>query len=190
MNLKEATAKEIILITGPASSGKSEWAEKLAQQKKQPVIYVATGRIDSNDEEWRLRIAKHASRRPPEWETALVPRELAAKIRSTSHSQCLLVDSLGTWLANILSQEEEVWQETKKDLLESLHQTPSNLILVGEETGWGIVPAYPLGRTFRDRLGNLIREIGAIANVVYLVTGGHALNLTTLGTPLGARELG
>ncbi len=184
MSLKEATAKEIILITGPASSGKSEWAEKLAHRKKQPVIYIATGNIDSNDEEWRSRIAKHASRRPPEWETALVPVELAAKISSTSISQCLLIDSLGTWLANIISQEEKVWQETKEDLLKSLQQTPSNLILVGEETGWGVVPAYPLGRTFRDRLGNLIREIGASADLVYLVTGGHALNLTALGNPL------
>ncbi|NJL69467.1 MAG: bifunctional adenosylcobinamide kinase/adenosylcobinamide-phosphate guanylyltransferase, partial [Microcoleus sp. SM1_3_4] len=36
------------------------------------------------------------------------------------------------------------------------------------------VPAYPAGRLFRDRLGNLIRQISAIADTVYLATGGYA----------------
>ena len=190
MSQKEATAKKIILVTGPASSGKSEWAEKLACQKMQPIVYVATGKMDSNDEEWRSRIAKHIARRPPEWETVLVPRELPAKISSTPISHCLLIDSLGTWLANLIDQEEERWQKTKEEFLISLQKTSNEVILVGEETGWGIVPAYPLGRVFRDRLGNLIREVGAIADVVYLVTGGYALDLSALGTPLEAGELG
>ena len=47
-----------------------------------------------------------------------------------------------------------------------------------------MVPAYPLGRTFRDRLGYLVRRIGAISTQVYLVTGGYALDLKRLGTPL------
>jgi len=50
--------------------------------------------------------------------------------------------------------------------------------------GWGIVPAYELGRTFRDRLGGLSRKIGAIADAVYLVTGGYAMNLTQIGERL------
>ena len=60
----------------------------------------------------------------------------------------------------------------------------ADVILVGEETGWGVVPAYPAGRLFRDRLGTLVRQIGAIADNVYLVTGGYALELSVLGTPL------
>ena len=54
--------------------------------------------------------------------------------------------------------------------------------LVAEETGWGVVPSYPTGRLFRDRLGTLTRQIGAIAHATYLVTAGYALNLTDLGT--------
>jgi len=41
-----------------------------------------------------------------------------------------------------------------------------------------------VGRLFRDRLGTLTRQLGAIAHPVYLVTGGHVLNLSSLGTPL------
>jgi adenosylcobinamide kinase/adenosylcobinamide-phosphate guanylyltransferase len=33
-------------------------------------------------------------------------------------------------------------------------------------------------------LGNLTRQIGAIANPVYLVVAGHVLNLSQLGVPL------
>ncbi|NJO20766.1 MAG: bifunctional adenosylcobinamide kinase/adenosylcobinamide-phosphate guanylyltransferase, partial [Spirulinaceae cyanobacterium RM2_2_10] len=49
---------------------------------------------------------------------------------------------------------------------------------------WGVVPAYPLGRQFRDRLGHLTRRVGAIATAVYLVTGGYAIDLVQLGQPL------
>ena len=55
---------------------------------------------------------------------------------------------------------------------------------MAEETGWSVVPAYPLGRLFRDRMGTLTRQIGAISTAVYLVTGGYALNLTQLGQPI------
>jgi adenosylcobinamide kinase/adenosylcobinamide-phosphate guanylyltransferase len=71
-----------------------------------------------------------------------------------------------------------------EELLQSLHNSSVDIILVSEETGWGVVPAYPLGRLFRDRLGDLSRKIGTMADTVYLVTGGHALNLSQLGQRL------
>ncbi len=171
-----------ILVTGPARSGKSEFAEQLAQQSAQPVIYVATAQRDLEDSEWQQRIDRHRDRRPPTWQTVEVPIELTRCIGD--RSGCLLVDSLGTWVANLLDRDEDTWQQIQDAFLASLHQTAAEVILVAEETGWGVVPAYPLGRTFRDRLGTLVRRVGAIANPVYLVTGGHVLNLSTLGSPL------
>ena len=56
-------------------------------------------------------------------------------------SNCLLIDSLGTWVANFLDQETDSWQVIQKDLLESLQKTSAEVILVGEETGWGVIPA-------------------------------------------------
>ncbi|NES21430.1 MAG: bifunctional adenosylcobinamide kinase/adenosylcobinamide-phosphate guanylyltransferase [Symploca sp. SIO3E6] len=177
--------KQIILVTGPSRSGKSEWAETLAQQTGKLVIYVATAQVDENDPEWSSRIEKHQQRRLNSWKTLLVPVELAATIRGYSESNCcLLVDSLGTWMANLLEQEEEVWESTVQELFESLAQTAATVVFVAEEVGWGVVPAYPIGRLFRDRLGNLVRQLGKIAHPVYLVTGGHVLNLSALGEPL------
>ncbi|GAC1467964.1 MAG: bifunctional adenosylcobinamide kinase/adenosylcobinamide-phosphate guanylyltransferase [Chamaesiphon sp.] len=176
--------RHLILVTGPARSGKSEWAETLAKNLGQQAIYVATAQVDPADLEWQSRIAQHQRRRPANWKTLQVPLALAETVRSATTCQCLLIDSLGTWVANLLCQDDDAWEKTVQDLLESLQQHNGDIILVAEETGWGVVPAYPSGRTFRDRLGMLVRRVGAIANPVYLVTGGHVLNLSVLGSPL------
>ncbi|MCW6053546.1 bifunctional adenosylcobinamide kinase/adenosylcobinamide-phosphate guanylyltransferase [Microcoleus sp. A2-C5] len=175
---------KIILVTGPARSGKSEWAETLAEGSGKQVIYVATGLVDEADLEWVRRLEQHRNRRPVNWKTLEVPIELPTVVRAGQPSDCLLIDSLGTWTANLLEQEAAVWATTQQDLLASLKSTAADVIFVGEETGWGVVPAYPAGRLFRDRLGTLVRHIGAIADAVYLATGGYALNLSTLGTRL------
>jgi len=185
MNIYSNQKNHITLVTGPCRSGKSEWAEELATQSGRAVIYVATAQTDPDDLEWQNRIALHQQRRPAHWKTLAIPVEVAVTIRSTEASECLLVDSLGTWLANCLEQDEAVWQQTVENFLASLEQASGSIILVAEETGWGVVPAYPMGRLFRDRLGHLTRQVGAIAQTVYLVTAGYALDLTRLGTPLG-----
>ena len=172
------------LVTGPARSGKSEWAEQLAINSQQPVIYLATAPLYPEDEEWQARLARHRQRRPADWELWEVPLALSAAIATAPAHHCLLVDSLGTWLANLLDQKEATWQRTLEDLLDSLQQSPNPIILVTEETGWGVVPAYPMGRLFRDRLGELTRRVGAIADAVYLVVAGYAVDLQQVGTPL------
>ncbi len=175
---------KIILVTGAASSGKSEFAEILAQQSNKAVSYIATAKIDDRDREWQARILKHQQRRPASWNTIAVNTDLSSYLKQALTSDCLLVDSLGTWVANWLEAEESAWQTAKQRLLSSLQTTAATTILVGEETGWGVVPAYSMGRLFRDRLGNLSRQLGNIADTTYLVAGGHVINLSVLGEPL------
>ncbi|EDX86034.1 Cobinamide kinase / cobinamide phosphate guanyltransferase superfamily [Synechococcus sp. PCC 7335] len=181
----------ITLITGPSRSGKSEWAEQLAARdaarNNRQVVYIATAKTTLNDTEWRSRIDQHRTRRPISWQTQEVPIALAEAILSSDRlnpQSCLLVDSLGTWLANLIEQDDASWEKSQIALIEALKQTDSEVILVAEETGWGIVPAYELGRRFRDRLGNLNRVIAQFSTEVYLVTSGYAINLKQLGTPV------
>lgn len=202
MNIDPASGK-VILVTGAAKSGKSEWAETLALQSGKSVFYVATAKVeeaiaaqgslpendDSVDREWLLRIEQHRHRRPCEWVTLEVPHNLVETIKSTPESCCLLVDSLGTWVANLLESDSTTWERTQENLIFNLEQIGNkDVIIVAEETGWGVVPAYSSGRLFRDRLGNLVRRLGAIADPVYLVAGGHVLNLSTLGFPLPVKR--
>ena len=179
-----ASGNTVTLVTGASRSGKSEWAETLAQQSNRSVIYVATAMVDSTDRDWQTRIIKHQQRRPKTWQTLFEPYKLAWVIRNSLPQECLLIDSLGTWVANLLDLTDNSWVKVTDNLRESLTMTHSTIIFVGEETGWGIVPAYASGRLFRDRLGHLLRQIGSKADTVYLVTGGHAINLSVLGTPL------
>lgn len=182
--MTKVAQRQVILVTGPARSGKSEWAEALAMQSGKSVIYVATAKVDSTDSEWQGRIVQHQDRRPTNWQTLEVPIELGPTIRQATDTSCLLIDSLGTWVANLLEQDRTTWESMLRDLLTNIDNCVCDVILVAEETGWGVVPAYPSGRAFRDRLGMLVRRIGAIAHPVYLVAGGHVLNLSALGSPL------
>jgi adenosylcobinamide kinase/adenosylcobinamide-phosphate guanylyltransferase len=197
----------LTLITGATRSGKSEWAEYLAKRSAQKiahrVIYLATAQRYVDDHEWDARIVKHRDRRPDSWQTIEVPIDLTATIialfqnlsnleestqTSPQESIYVLVDSLGTWVANLLDTDELDWLNREQELLQAMEpiipSTNFKLTFVSEEVGWGIVPAYASGRKFRDRLGAISRKIGAIANHVYLVTGSYALDLTQLGEKL------
>lgn len=186
MTLKKDKQRSVILVLGPASSGKSEWAEKIANTSEKPVTYIATAIAHSDDPAWQEKIQKHFSRRPPSWSTEEIPSALAPYLQQETGENCLLIDSLGTWVANWLEADDQVWEKTVTDFLESLKATSADVILVGEETGWGVIPAYKSGRTFRDRLGNLTRRVGEIATEVYLVTGGYVLPLNQIGQPLNS----
>jgi adenosylcobinamide kinase / adenosylcobinamide-phosphate guanylyltransferase len=183
-SITRLSQQQLILVTGAARSGKSEWAEVLAIESGKSVTYVATATIDPTDSEWESRIRIHQQRRPATWQTVSEREDLASRIGRFPASDCLLVDSLGTWVANLLDRSDTEWSDLVRELLGELTTSLATIILVAEETGWGVVPAYPSGRLFRDRLGMLTRQIGSIASTVYLVTGGHVLNLSQLGTKL------
>jgi adenosylcobinamide kinase/adenosylcobinamide-phosphate guanylyltransferase len=172
----------LILVIGAARSGKSEWAEYLAKEINRQTIYVATS--IEGDREWQERIKLHQQRRPPHWQTLVVPVELSQVLAMSHSSNCLLIDSLGIWVANCLDRDLSSWESTVTNFLTTLQSVEGKVILVGEETGWGVIPAYESGRLFRDRLGSLLRQIGSIVDRVDLVVGGHVIDLSTLGKRL------
>jgi adenosylcobinamide kinase/adenosylcobinamide-phosphate guanylyltransferase len=177
----------ITLVIGAASSGKSEWAELLARRSTQQVIYIATGMHDPEDPQWQAKIQQHKERRPGNWLDLEVPIDLVraiTELQSTNSNNYLLIDSLGTWLANLLECDQEQWSAIEQDLLAAIANSKLDITLVAEEVGWGVVPAYELGRIFRDRLGGLVRKVGMISDRVFLVVGGHAIDIKLLGERL------
>ena len=187
--MSDSQQNKNILVLGASSSGKSEFAEALAAKTGQTVIYVATAKVDPSDGEWQARIIKHQQRRPSSWQTVALSDDLSSYIERGKESECLLIDSLGTWVANFIESDRQLWQQKCDRLLFSLQVSKAKVILVAEETGWGIVPAYASGRLFRDRLGYLSRQIASIVEVTYLVAGGHILNLGLLGEPLSKYKI-
>ena len=176
----------ITLVTGAANSGKSEWAEYLASQSDKSVFYIATAQKIEDDIEWQRKIELHQARRPKNWITLEITHNLPSAISEIPPDTCILVDSLGTYVANYLPQNDDDWQKQVNLLLTNCRKCGKKIIFVGEETGWGVVPAYPSGRSFRSRLGRLIRLLGAIAQEVYLVVGGYAVDVSKIGVSLAS----
>ncbi|PIY21374.1 MAG: bifunctional adenosylcobinamide kinase/adenosylcobinamide-phosphate guanylyltransferase, partial [Deltaproteobacteria bacterium CG_4_10_14_3_um_filter_60_8] len=74
--------------------------------------------------------------------------------------------------------EKEITGELSK-LLEQ--KKSASLIIVSNEVGMGVVPAYPLGRAYRDLLGRANQFIAQRADRVYLMIAGIPLELKALG---------
>jgi adenosylcobinamide kinase/adenosylcobinamide-phosphate guanylyltransferase len=168
-------AKQIILVTGGARSGKSNYAEVRAAELGDRRLYVATA--EAKDEEMAQRIAKHKKRRGDDWTTVEEPMELSAVIRSQlGRTDCALVDCLTIWLSNLLlHRNTEFASEKLEELVETLPRLDFHVVLVTNEVGWGIVPDNVLARQFRDLAGWANQRIAAAASEVVLTVAGNPM---------------
>lgn len=165
-------AKEVILVTGGARSGKSKYAELRAAELGSRRLYVATA--EAKDEEMRRRIAKHKKRRGDSWITVEEPLNLPGVLHAKRHQiDCALVDCLTIWLSNLLLCGGEKYVEGQvAELIQTLPGLNFNLILVSNEVGSGIVPDNLLARQFRDLAGWANQRIASIANEVVCTIAG------------------
>jgi len=171
-----STAFRLAFICGGAKSGKSRFAQNLAELLPAPRLYVATG--EALDEEMAARIARHQQDRGPEWQTREEPLALARVLGETDGNfGVILVDCLTMWLSNLLTRQETELDREKKALCEILPVMKTPIIMVSNEVGWGIVPANELARRFRDAAGLLHQEIVALADAAALVVAGLPLYL-------------
>jgi adenosylcobinamide kinase/adenosylcobinamide-phosphate guanylyltransferase len=186
----------LILITGPVRSGKSRFAESRAARSGGTVTYVATAAHIDDDIEWSARLAHHLDRRPPNWTTietaGMEATAIEDLIRKAPANTTMIIDSLGTWLADQMqriSVDDIGAAMTHLDLLadclaDACIASRARLIVVGEEVGWGIVPDVPSGRLFRDVLGRLQQRLARAARQAYVVISGYAIDLKTNGLPV------
>lgn len=203
-----------ILVLGGAGSGKSAFAEGLATELGDPVLYVATA--TALDEEMADRIRHHQARRPATWRTLEEPRRVSEQAAAgLGDARTVLVEDLTLLLANGMAPAEVSgdmppgtpartrldWgmagheaEESTLDIsgdvgplggaenfargqIEGLLALPANVVLVSNEVGLGIVPAFTLGRLFRDAQGRLNQHAAARADEVFLVVAGLPLRL-------------
>jgi len=172
------------LVTGPANSGKSLFAEQLAADTNRPVTYLATGPQRPDDPDWQRRLQRHRERRPSSWQCLEVGQDLSTALRQCSAGSIVLVDSLGTWVAGAMELDVQAWQGCYQDLIDSILSAPAPLVLVAEEVGWGVVPPTAIGGLFRQRLGQLLQELMPCCDGAWLVLHGRALNLLAISQPI------
>jgi adenosylcobinamide kinase/adenosylcobinamide-phosphate guanylyltransferase len=174
----------IILITGGAGCGKSEFAESLAKSCNEPIFFVATMSHTAGDPEQLERILEHQGRRPKHWLTfeILVDLENLVNALPQGPGTCL-IDCLSLYVSNMLltQSEQKAWTgeielavKNKIDLLvQGMEKRPDiNFIVVTNEVGMGIVPDNRLARRYRYLLASANRQMASAADQVWLLIVG------------------
>lgn len=161
---------EITFITGGQRSGKSSFAQRLAEEKSKLPIYLATARIW--DDDFKLRVERHRSDRGDNWQT--IEEEFQISKHDLS-GKTVLLDCITLWLTNI-------FYDSKNDIDQSLELAKKewdkfikqnfNLIVVSNEVGMGVHPINEVARKFADLQGWMNQYIAKSANNVYLMVSG------------------
>ncbi|WP_346854330.1 bifunctional adenosylcobinamide kinase/adenosylcobinamide-phosphate guanylyltransferase [uncultured Draconibacterium sp.] len=164
---------EITLITGGQRSGKSSFAQRLAEEKSGEPVYLATARIWDTD--FEARVKRHQSDRGEQWQT------IEEQINISKHNlegKTVLLDCITLWLTNI-------FYENKNDIERSLEIAKTEwdkftaqnftLIVVSNELGMGVHPENEIARKFADLQGWMNQYIAKTANEVFLMVSGIPL---------------
>jgi adenosylcobinamide kinase/adenosylcobinamide-phosphate guanylyltransferase len=169
----------VVLVLGGVRSGKSRYAQQLAEPYGR-VTFIATAER-RDDEEMHRKIARHRAERPAHWMTVEEPRALADAIATAcGTSDAVLVDCLTLFASNLVLAHSEEQDEAEREvaaLVASLEAPRCRVILVSNEVGSGVVPPYALGRRFRDLLGEINQRVAATADTVTLMVAGLPLAL-------------
>lgn len=183
-----APSSNIVLVTGGVRSGKSKYAESIFAETDD-VLYLATAKIIG--EEMAIRVKKHREWRNPKWETHEGYRDLDKVIEQTDKAHILL-DCVTIFTSNFMFEEETPFEdrpheeqeavlqivlEQMDSLMKACRKTGKKLVLVTNEVGNGIVPAYALGRIYRDYIGIINVAIAKEADQVYEVKCGLSIRL-------------
>jgi adenosylcobinamide kinase/adenosylcobinamide-phosphate guanylyltransferase len=182
----------LLLILGGARSGKSAYAQRLAQELGgDDVLFVATA--EAWDEDMAQRIARHQQERPAAWRTLEIPRQVGQALALYVHdTTVVLVDCLTLLVSNTLlhcgatpdpAAAEAAVQEEIAALVQTCQATAATCIVVSNEAGLGLVPDNLLGRLYRDLLGRANQALAARAEAVYFMVAGLPVDVKALASP-------
>lgn len=170
----------ITLILGGARSGKSSYAQHLAEATGRPVTFLATAQ--ALDEEMSRRIQKHRLERPAHWETLELPFDIASHLPQIQ-AEVVVLDCITLLVSNRLMRfvkgdlvEEAPFLESMQNevnaLIGALRNSEQQWIIISNEVGLGLVPPYQMGRVYRDALGWANQQLARQAdNVIFMVAG-------------------
>jgi adenosylcobinamide kinase/adenosylcobinamide-phosphate guanylyltransferase len=179
------------MVTGGARSGKSTYGEQLAKERGNNIAYIATAVVTDKDMEDRVR--KHRESRPKESLTIEKYKGFNSIDKDIVMSTDLfLLDCITTMVTNLMFDrdidydtcsnediqivEDYVFDEVKK-LLDFMKNNGKDIILVTNEVGMGLVPAYRLGSIFRDIGGRVNQYLAKRADEVYFMVSSIPMKI-------------
>jgi adenosylcobinamide kinase/adenosylcobinamide-phosphate guanylyltransferase len=171
-----------LLIIGGARSGKSRYAQRLAETSGVPPVLIATAQ--AGDAEMAARIARHAAERGPKWTLVEEPDALAAALeREARPGRIVVIDCVTLWLSNLMLRKSDL-ERAAAELADAIGRLTSPAIFVSNEVGQGIVPENALARAFRDGQGRLNQALVEACDAAVLVVAGAAIQIKPVEEPI------
>lgn len=175
-------SSRLTLILGGARSGKSSYAQSVAEETGKAVTFIATAQ--ALDEEMAMRIRKHRAERPAAWETLELPFDIASHIPQIK-SDVVILDCITLLVSNLVMRYAkddlvdempfmQALQKEVNELLGAIHapERNQNWFIISNEVGLGLVPPYQMGRVYRDGLGWANQQLARQADkVIFMVVG-------------------
>ena len=173
--------QKLIFVTGGARSGKSAFALKEAGKVGGRKAYIATA--EALDEEMAKRIDRHKKLRGDDWDTYEEPLRITEVIKNIEGKYgAIVVDCLTLWLSNLIHADLDITQEIENLVEVFKNSGPclpagSELFLVSNEVGAGIVPENKLAREFRDLAGIINQKVAGASDEVFMVVAGIPIKI-------------
>jgi adenosylcobinamide kinase / adenosylcobinamide-phosphate guanylyltransferase len=165
----------MILIGGGSRSGKSSMGLRLLRRAGPRMGFIATAQ--AFDEEMRERIARHRAEREPQITTWEEPFAVAERIAlEDGKYDAIVLDCVTLWLSNLMLAEKDIEAESA-NLIRVAAQAKTQIIVITNEVGCGIVPENALARRFRDEAGRLNQKFAEQAEEVHWMTFGISLRM-------------
>ncbi|MBU4561358.1 bifunctional adenosylcobinamide kinase/adenosylcobinamide-phosphate guanylyltransferase, partial [bacterium] len=122
----------LIFVTGGARSGKSAFAQKLANNLSKKVTYIATAQ--ARDKEMELRIKIHRKNRPSRWKTVEREKNVTEVLsRIAEKNEVILLDCLTLLISNLLlSGEKKILKEIRQ-LVDEVKRVKVTVLIVSNE---------------------------------------------------------
>jgi adenosylcobinamide kinase/adenosylcobinamide-phosphate guanylyltransferase len=171
---------QLTLILGGARSGKSSYAQSLAEESGKSVTFLATAQ--ALDQEMSARIQKHRAERSGHWKTLEIPLGISSQIQQIK-TDLVILDCMTLLVTNLLMQfvkddlVDEVpfthaVQKEVDELIKTIYEQKQDWLIISNEVGLGLVPPYQMGRIYRDLLGWSNQRLARAADKVILLVAG------------------
>ncbi len=162
-------------ISGGERSGKSSYAQKVAESLSDTPIYLATSRIW--DEDFQKRVDRHIAERDERWSTIEEEKWLSKVIKN---NQTVVVDCVTLWLTNFfMDSTNNVAQSltlAKKEI-DKLLCIDANIIIISNEIGMGLHATHESGRKFTELQGWTNQYIAQRADKATFMVSGLPITL-------------
>lgn len=165
----------IHFITGGERSGKSSYAQQLAEDLSANPYYLATSRIW--DEDFKKRVNRHISDRDERWTTLEEEKKISSVIINNS---TVVIDCVTLWLTNFYTDSnynvEQSLTEAKNEI-DKLELLNAHIIIISNEIGMGLHASTEHGRKFTELQGWVNQYIAKKAHKATFMVSGLPLTL-------------